>query len=105
MDDPTKPVPAGTFPTALPRSGRLELVARDLTRNINRRYAIEHSVDLFGTHLVETSWGRYGTWGQTKRQAFDSLAGAERAVTTHLRRRARAPRRIGVAYRAVSDDF
>jgi predicted DNA-binding WGR domain protein len=103
MDDPTKPGPEGTFPTALPRSGRLELVARDLTRNINRRYAIEHCIDLFGVHLVETSWGRYGTWGQSKRNSFDDPADADRAVKTHLRRRARAPSRIGVAYRVVGE--
>lgn len=103
MDDPTKPGPEGIFPTALPRSGRLELVARDLTRNINRRYAIEQTVDLFGVHLVETSWGRYGTWGQSKRDSFNDPAEAERAVKTHLRRRARAPRRIGVAYRVVGE--
>jgi len=101
MDDPTKPGPEGTFPTALPQSGRLELAARDLTRNINRRYAIVHCIDLFGVHLVETSWGRYGTWGQSKRQAFEDPADAARAVSGHLRRRSRAPRRIGVAYEVV----
>jgi predicted DNA-binding WGR domain protein len=101
MDDPTKPGPEEMFPTALPRSGRLELVAQDLTRNINRRYAIQHTVDLFGAHLVETPWGRYGTWGQSKSQAFEDMASAERAVTIHLRRRARAPRRIAVVYRPV----
>ena len=103
MDDPIKLVPEGTFPTALPRSGRLELVARDVTRNINRRYAIEHCVDLFGVHLVETSWGRFGTWGQSKRHSFDDPDDAERGVKTHLRRRARAPRRIGVVYRVVGE--
>ena len=103
MDDPTKPGPEGTFPTALPQSGRLELVARDLTRNINRRYAIEQSVDLFGVYLVETSWGRYGSWGQSKRHAFVDPGDAERAVRAHLRLRARAPRRIGVAYQVVGD--
>lgn len=101
MDDPTKPGSEGIFPTALPRSGRLELVARELTRTINRRYSIEHCVDLFGVHLVETSWGRYGSWGQSKRDSFDDPADADRAVRNHLRRRARAPRRIGVAYRVV----
>ena len=104
MDDPTKLGPEGPIPTALPQSGRLELIARDLTRNINRRYTIEHCVDLFGFHLVETSWGRYGTWGQSKREAFDNPAEAERAIVIHLRRRARAPRRIGVAYRVLTDD-
>ncbi|WP_184202880.1 WGR domain-containing protein [Polymorphobacter multimanifer] len=104
MEDPNNLDPDGTFPTTLPRSGRLELVARDLTRNINRRYAIEHCVDLFGGHLVETSWGRCGTWGQSKRHSFDDPADAERAVRNHLRRRARAPRRIGVGYRVVGED-
>lgn len=103
MDDPIKPGTEETFPTALPRSGRLELVARDLTRNINRRYSIEHCVDLFGVHLVETSWGRCGTWGQSKCDSFDDPDDADRAVRTHLRRRARAPRRIGVAYQVVGD--
>jgi predicted DNA-binding WGR domain protein len=92
------------LPTTLPRCGRLELVARDLPRNINRRYAIERSVDLFGAHLVETSWGRYGTWGQSKRCAFDNPSDADRAVAMHLRRRASAPRRIGIPYRVVGED-
>ena len=103
MDDGSTPCPDTAFPRALPQSGRLELVARDLQRNINRRYAIERSVDLFGVHLVETSWGRYGTWGQSKRYAFDDPADADRAVAVHLRRRAGAPRRIGIPYRVVGE--
>jgi predicted DNA-binding WGR domain protein len=92
---------AAPLPLELPPAGRLELTARDPARNINRRYAIEASIDLFGAHLVETSWGRAGTWGQSRRFAYDSAAEATRAIAGHLRRRARAPRRIGVAYVVV----
>lgn len=101
MDESLDPPVMAALPDILPASGRLELIARDLPRNINRRYAIEAGIDLFGTWLVETSWGRSGTWGQTRRFAFDSQAEAERAVAGHLRRRARAPRRIGVSYVVV----
>lgn len=105
MEDPDqlgllRPSPS-PLPLELPANGRLELTARDPARNINRRYAIEASVDLFGAHLVETSWGRAGTWGQSRRFAYESAAEAARAVTCHLRRRARAPRRIGVPYVVV----
>lgn len=95
------PILTPALPLALPSNGRLELVARDIARNINRRYAIESSVDLFGAHLVETSWGRFGSWGQSKRFAFSTQEEAERAVRAHLRRRAGAPRRIGVAYQVI----
>lgn len=102
MDDNDQSIdPAPALPLTLPACGRLELVARDLPRNINRRYSIELTVDLFGAHLVETSWGRAGTWGQSRRFAYDSPDDAQHAVTAHLRRRARAPRRIGVSYVVV----
>jgi len=84
------------------QNGRLELLAVDRTRNINRRYAIEVSQDLFGVHVLETAWGRVGGWTAAKRVSFESSAEAERMVGYHLRRRATAERRIGVAYRPVS---
>lgn len=98
MDDPGQHSETTSLPLCLPTSGRLEMIARDLPRNINRRYAIEASVDLFGAHIVDTSWGRAGTWGQSRRFVYDSADEAQRAVTAHLRRRARAPRRIGISY-------
>ena len=58
MEDP--PILTPALPLALPSNGRLELIARDTARNINRRYSIEASVDLFGAHLVETSWAGSG---------------------------------------------
>ena len=82
--------------------GRLELVAVDLARNIARRYAIELVDDLFGHHVLETAWGRVGGWTAAKRVSFVDRAEADRMVTSHLRRRASAERRIGVAYRPVA---
>jgi predicted DNA-binding WGR domain protein len=80
---------------------RLELVAVDHARNINRRYSVEVSEDLFGFLVVETAWGRIGGWTAAKRVSFPDRGGADRAVAGHLRRRATAAKRIGVAYRPV----
>ena len=82
--------------------GRLELLAIDQARNIHRRYAVELSQDLFGFHILETVWGRIGGWTAAKRVTFETRAEADRVVLHHLRRRATAERRIGVAYRALT---
>jgi len=82
-------------------NGALELLAIDRARNINRRYAILRSVDLFGFHVVETCWGRDGGAASWRRFAFEDAAEADRNVRQHLLRRATAERRIGVAYRPV----
>ena len=79
----------------------LELLAVDRARNINRRYSILRSVDLFGFHVVETSWGRDGGTANGRRFAFEDAIDADRNVRQHLLRRATAKRRIGVAYRPV----
>lgn len=81
---------------------QLELRARDDERNLRRRYVVEISRDLFGTYIVETSWGRIGAEGRTKRETFDDAGAAEARARMHLRRRASAVRRIGVAYAPVS---
>jgi predicted DNA-binding WGR domain protein len=44
----------------------IRLVACDEARNIRRGYRIERSVDLFGFHIVDWSWGRIGTAGQSR---------------------------------------
>lgn len=87
------------LPVDAPFEGPLHLRAVDRTRNIDRRYEIQVVVDLFGRYHVLTSWGRAGTAGQVRSEVLDDRAGAERAVRAHLRRRASAPRRIGVPYK------
>ncbi len=81
--------------------GRIELIAVDHGRNINRRYSVEVSEDLFGAVIVETAWGRIGGWTSAKRVSFPDRVGANRVVAGHLRRRATAAKRIGVAYKPV----
>ena len=88
----------GPAPYAL-SDGRLELIAIDETRNIHRRYAIDLSEDLFGYQILETAWVRVGGWTAAKRVSFQTRAEADHMVQYHLRRRATAERRIGVAYR------
>lgn len=57
------------------------------------------SRDLFGASIVEFAWGRIGTKGQERAVSFDGDDEASRFASQLLRRRASAPKRIGVAYR------
>ena len=91
------PHPAPPAPYSL-ADGHLELRAFDPSRNINRRYIVELSEDLFGHYVLETAWGRVDGWSAAKRVSFAARSDAERVVQYHLRRRATAERRIGVAY-------
>ena len=71
-------------------------------RNIARRYTIALSRDLFGASIVEFAWGRIGSRGQGRAVSFASEDEASRFASQLLRRRASAPKRIGVPYREVS---
>ena len=77
----------------------IDLIAVDPARNVRRRYAICVTPDLFGAYIVERSWGRIGTRGQSKCLSFPDRTGAERHVAAILRRRGTAINRIGVPYR------
>jgi predicted DNA-binding WGR domain protein len=75
------------------------LEARSVARRCWRAYEIDVGTDLFGAWLVEMSYGRIGAMGRTKFRSFATAADAQAQVHACLRKRARAPRRIGVAYR------
>ena len=75
------------------------LEARSPARRCWRAYEIEVGVDLFGAWLVEMSYGRIGTMGRSKVRSFAAAADAQAEVHACLRKRATAPRRIGVGYR------
>ena len=77
----------------------MELTARDPALGIARRWRVVAYRDLFGMLMVETCWGRIGAGGQRMVRAFPSEAAALAHVRALLARRARAPRRIGVAYK------
>ena len=78
------------------------LEAVDWSRNIARRYSVALTRDLFGPSIIEFSWGRIRTRGQSRTVSFAQGSEAERFIALLLRRRAGAPRRIGVAYREVT---
>lgn len=78
------------------------LEAIDRPRNIARRYSVALTRDLFGSSIVEFSWGRIGTRGQSRTVSFAQGSEADRFIARLLRRRAGAPKRIGVAYREVT---
>ena len=80
---------------------RYWLEAVDRSRNIARQYSVALSQDMFGISIVEFSWSRIGTRGQSRRVSFAKQRDAERFVAQLLRRRAGAPKRIGVAYHEV----
>ena len=71
-------------------------------RNVARRYTVALSRDLFGASIVEFTWGRIGTKGQGRAISFDAEDEAAHFASQLLRRRASAPKRIGVPYREVS---
>lgn len=74
------------------------LEARDPALGRFRAYALEAGPDLFGTWLVNVTYGRIGTRGRSLRYAVRDEAEARKLVSQNLRRRATAKRRIGVAY-------
>jgi predicted DNA-binding WGR domain protein len=80
----------------------IELIARNPARNIHRRYRILASIDLFGSIIVETRWGRIGAAGQHKIRSFPHGAEADRYVRSVLARRNSAESRLGTSYRIQS---
>ncbi len=74
------------------------LEARDPVRNLQRAYALEAGVDLFGAWMVAVRYGRIGCPGRRLVYVLATEAEACRVVRVRLRRRASAVRRLGVAY-------
>lgn len=75
------------------------LEARDPERNRWRSYRVEAGRDLFGTWLVEVTFGRIGSpRGRTVRYVAGDEQAAQRLARACLRRRGSAPRRIGIGY-------
>jgi predicted DNA-binding WGR domain protein len=76
----------------------IRLEARSAAHRCFRAYEIVVGQDLFGAWLVEMRYGRIGTTGRAKARSFATTEDALAQVNTCLRKRATAPRRIGVAY-------
>ena len=75
------------------------LEARDPEHGCLRSYQLEAGTDLFGTWLVEITFGRIGSNGTRIRHAVSDEYAARKMVHKNLRRRASAPKRIGTSYR------
>ena len=71
-------------------------------RNVARRHTVALGRDLYGASIVDFAWGRIGTRGQGRAVSFASKDEAWRFARLLLRRRASAPRRIGLPYSEVS---
>lgn len=76
----------------------IRLEARSAAHRCYRAYEIAVGKDLFGAWMVEMSYGRIGTMGRSKIRSFATTEDALAQVNACLRKRATAPRRIGVAY-------
>jgi predicted DNA-binding WGR domain protein len=76
----------------------IHLQALDIARNIARDYRIEASPDLFGHWIIALHWGRIDARGQNRMVSFAEPEEASRFVRHTLSRRARAKKRIGVAF-------
>lgn len=79
----------------------IALEARDAARNLARAYGLEAGQDLFGTWVVALQHGRIGRPGRLRQFAVASEAAARAEIRRRLKRRATAPRRIGVSYQVV----
>ena len=77
----------------------LELEAVDRTRNIARRYRIESTRDLFGSFIVDLSWGRIGSIGRSRRVSFENECAARSFIRSSLGLCGRSRKRFGVEYK------
>ena len=75
------------------------LEAREPSLGRFRSYRLEAGTDLFGSWLVDVTYGRIGAPGRRLRYVAGDEAEARKLVHKNLRRRATARKRIGVPYR------
>ena len=67
--------------------------------NIWRSYRITFGQDLFGSWIVELSYGRIGSKGRSRTILAENEAQAMGYVEQCLKKRQSAPKRIGTSYR------
>lgn len=76
----------------------LRFKAKAPDRNIARFYTLRKSTNLWGDTVVSSSFGRIGTHGNVKHMYFTDPAQADRYITTTIRKRLSAKKRIGCDY-------
>ncbi len=80
---------------------RIMLRAQDPQANRMRAWGVMAGRDLLGDWTAEVRFGRIGGRGRGVTRVFTSEQAMQRFLRAALRRRATAPRRIGVAYRCA----
>lgn len=78
------------------------LEARNPARNVMRAYRVTLSRDLFGAFLVETRFGRIGTFGRLQARSFDTEELARKFMKRCLARRRGSQARNGAPYTAIA---
>ena len=78
MDGGARP---GDAPAMLTQPYKLLIERRNPARNMARFYALSIEEDLFGRACLVRRWGRIGTSGRTRREAFEH---EEEAVSAFL---------------------
>src|SRR5271165_7079024 len=78
---------------------RIILEARNPARRCSRQYHVEVGTDLFGSWVVEITYGRIGTAGRSRCYVVRDEEEARHLARSILKRRVTAPRQIGAAYR------
>jgi predicted DNA-binding WGR domain protein len=63
----------------------IKLTRTDPALNMHRFYALQLGLTLFGEWLLVAEWGRIGSPGRVKEQAFASPDLAQAALTKRLR--------------------
>ena len=78
---------------------RIRMEATNPERKHFRSYVIEANPDLFGRWVIEVRYGKIGTRGRTTTYSSEDVQDAKQIVRQCLKRRASAPKRLGVPYR------
>ena len=63
----------------------IKLTHSNPSQNMHRFYALQLGLTLFGEWLLVAEWGRIGSPGRVKEEAFGSQALAQAALTKRLR--------------------
>ncbi|MEP3427972.1 MAG: WGR domain-containing protein [Hyphomicrobiales bacterium] len=75
----------------MPTTDRTFLTRVDASHNVARFYWLSIEPDLFGGYALQRSWGRLGTWGQTRSSQVHDLETAR----SHINRLAMQKLRRG----------
>lgn len=77
----------------------IRLQAQNRSRNVARHYALDVTPDLFGSWIIEISYGRIGSRGRQQTLSAVGRQEARQVVRSRLQRRSTLPYRVGARYK------